>query len=193
MIAMQYTFVLPQTFDMKNIHQRISEHGSKLNGFPHLGFKAYMVQEQNNHDDFQHENRYAPFYFWDSSEGLRQFLMTEGYSRLEQDFGRPAICTYLPFIYKQTEKLKATQYAWTMIEKVSRNTEICELKRQQERLLEQLSHLNMTAYICALNTKDWTLHTWLFFEDSVTLQKEDCLFKFGEKELTHYQVGYIAQ
>ena len=42
MIAMQYGFTLPGDYDMSIIDRRIRDKGPLLDGFPNLGFKAYL-------------------------------------------------------------------------------------------------------------------------------------------------------
>lgn len=42
MIAMQYSFTLPADYDMSIIDRRIRDKGPLLDGFPNLGFKAYL-------------------------------------------------------------------------------------------------------------------------------------------------------
>lgn len=193
MIAMQYQFALPAQFDMSTIRQRIKENGHKLNGFPHLGFKAYLFQEQGNDDVYQRENCYAPFYFWRSSEGMKAFLASNGYRNLEQDFGRPEVCTYLPFVHKQKMNLGDTQYAWVSKEHVSRDTNIQTLLEQQQMLANKFTHPEMTAYVVALDTKTWHLHTWLFFRSRIELNVLAQLDTNSIIELSTYQVGYVAE
>ncbi|MGO6908064.1 DUF4865 family protein, partial [Rhizobium ruizarguesonis] len=42
MITMQYSFTLPADYDMSIIDRRIRDKGPLLDGFPNLGFKAYL-------------------------------------------------------------------------------------------------------------------------------------------------------
>ena len=193
MIIMQYRFTLPAQFNMSTIHQRIEQNAYKLNGFPNLGFKAYMLQEQGNDDIYQQDNCYAPFYFWNSSEGMKAFLVSGGYSHLEQDFSRPEICTYLPFVHKQHNNLCDTQYAWVIKERISRSTSIQILLEQQQTRATQFTHPDITAYVIALDTQTWHLSTWLFFRANVKLQALPQFKLNDEVEFNTYQVGYVAE
>ncbi|MBJ7536352.1 DUF4865 family protein [Marinomonas transparens] len=193
MIIMQYQFTLPAQFDMAIIRQRIEQSAHKLNGFPHLGFKAYLYQEQSNDDIYQRENSYAPFYFWNSSEGMKSFLTSGGYNNLEHDFGRPEVRTYLPFVYEQKNNICDTQYAWVIKENVSRDTSIEALSAQQEALVSSFDHPDITAYVIALDTKEWCLHSWLFFRSEVEQQALEKLIHDKQAEFSTYQVGYVAQ
>ncbi|WP_017348440.1 DUF4865 family protein [Pantoea sp. A4] len=93
MIVMQYRFTLPANYDMDIIERRIAENGSKLNGFPGLLFKAYLVAKR--HEGYCDENRYAPFYVWENAQAMTAFLQSPAFKTLTQDFGWPQIDTWL--------------------------------------------------------------------------------------------------
>ncbi|WP_063332311.1 DUF4865 family protein [Marinomonas sp. TW1] len=193
MIIMQYQFALPAQFDMNIIRQRIEQNGHKLNGFPDLGFKAFMFQEQDSPDIYQLENNYAPFYFWNSSDGMKEFLASDGYHNLEQAFGRPEVCSYLPFIHKQYTNVSDSRYVLASKENVSRDTNIRTLLTQQQALADNFNHSEVTAYIVALDTKMWNLHTWLFFRSTIDRQELTRLDANRGAELNTFQVGYVAK
>ena len=58
MLAMQYTFTLPADYDMDIIRQRVTTKGPAVDGFPGLGFKAFLYTRRGDHGP---ENLYAPF------------------------------------------------------------------------------------------------------------------------------------
>ena len=59
MLAMQYTFTLPADYDMDIIRQRVTTKGPAVDGFPGLGFKAFLYTRRGDHGP---ENLYAPFF-----------------------------------------------------------------------------------------------------------------------------------
>lgn len=193
MIVMQYQFTFLDSFNMNTIKHRIENNAYKLNGFPHLGFKAYMFQEKSTGDESQRNNRYAPFYFWNSSGGMKAFLASDGYSNLEQDFGRPEVCTYLPFVHKEHNNLSDTQYAWDIKESIQPSTSIQTLLEQQKERESVFTHPDLTAYVIALDTVTWHLSTWLFFRSKTELQSLPQFKNHSSIECNAYQVGYVAK
>lgn len=94
MIAMQYSFTLPADYDMTIIRRRIAEKGHLMDGFPHLGFKAYLYAERNDTQLPGRENLYAPLYLWRDGEGMHEFLGGAGFAALTQSFGWPSVRTW---------------------------------------------------------------------------------------------------
>lgn len=71
MIVMQYRYTLPADYDMAVIDTRIQENGAKLDGFPGLFFKTYLVSRSD--DAYCAENRYAPLYLWKNAKAMANF------------------------------------------------------------------------------------------------------------------------
>ena len=86
---MQYHVQLLAGYDMEIIRERVRRTGHLMDGYEGLHFKAYCIQ---NTGQGAAENCYAPFYVWDSIEGMRSFCWGEpGYSSIVRDFGRHPI------------------------------------------------------------------------------------------------------
>lgn len=82
MIAMQYEITLPSNYDMEIIRERVRTRGHFLDNFEGLGFKAYLVRG----------TQYAPFYVWNTSAGMANFLYRGGgFQGILADFGRPVV------------------------------------------------------------------------------------------------------
>ncbi|MET9229520.1 DUF4865 family protein [Lentzea sp. NPDC003310] len=82
MIAMQYEIRLPSNYDMEIIRDRVRTRGHALDRFAGLGFKAYLVRDTT----------YAPFYVWNTSAGMANFLYRGGgFQGILADFGRPEV------------------------------------------------------------------------------------------------------
>lgn len=82
MIAMQYEIRLPSNYDMDVVRERVRTRGHALDRFEGLGFKAYLVRDTT----------YAPFYVWNTSAGMANFLYRGGgFQAILADFGRPEV------------------------------------------------------------------------------------------------------
>ncbi|WP_405631584.1 DUF4865 family protein [Streptomyces sp. NBC_00016] len=89
MHAMQYELTLPADYDMGVIHARVSRVGHLLDDWEGLGLKAYLLRERGVHGS--PVNQYAPFYLWNTVEGMNAFLWGGGFQGLSDDFGRPTV------------------------------------------------------------------------------------------------------
>ncbi|MYX99603.1 DUF4865 family protein [Streptomyces sp. SID486] len=89
MHAMQYELTLPADYDMDVIRARVARVKPLLEDWEGLGCKAYLVRERGVHGS--PVNQYAPFYLWNTAEGMNRFLWGGPFQRLVDDFGRPAV------------------------------------------------------------------------------------------------------
>jgi len=87
--AMAYRITLPADYDTGIIRRRVATRGHLLDAFPGLGLKAYLVRERGT--DGSPVNEYAPFYLWNTTEGMNAFLWGPGFQGLVADFGRPVV------------------------------------------------------------------------------------------------------
>ncbi|CAI0822300.1 Uncharacterised protein [Serratia quinivorans] len=95
MLAMQYSFTLPADYDMAIIQDRITRFGHLLDNAPQLLIKAYLYAQKGEYGE---ENLYAPFYLWNSSTGMSDFLIGEGFQGLSRAFGWPQVRQWLPWL-----------------------------------------------------------------------------------------------
>lgn len=89
MHAMQYEITLPADYDMGIIRKRVAAKGHLLDDYPGLGAKAYLIRERGV--DESPVNQYAPFYLWNTPEGMNSFLWGPGFQGIVDDFGRPEV------------------------------------------------------------------------------------------------------
>ncbi|WP_367039278.1 DUF4865 family protein [Streptomyces sp. Je 1-332] len=89
MHAMQYEITLPADYDMAVIRDRVATKGHLLDNYPGLGAKAYLIRERGV--DGSPVNQYAPFYLWNTPEGMNSFLWGPGFQGIVDDFGRPEV------------------------------------------------------------------------------------------------------
>lgn len=94
MLIAQYSIPLPTDYDMGIIRRRVSEHGAKMDGYPGLGLKAYLIQEKGVRG--ARVNQYAPFYRWGDVDGAARFFFGgQGFGGIVRDFGRPVVRTWV--------------------------------------------------------------------------------------------------
>ncbi|MFJ9819640.1 DUF4865 family protein [Streptomyces sp. NPDC101151] len=89
MHAMQYELTLPADYDTGIIRARVARIGHLLDDWDGLGLKAYLVRERGVHGS--PVSQYAPFYLWNTVEGMNRFLWGGAFQGLVDDFGRPAV------------------------------------------------------------------------------------------------------
>ncbi|MGV9278793.1 DUF4865 family protein [Streptomyces griseosporeus] len=89
MHAMQYEITLPADYDMGIVRDRVARKGHLLDDWPGLGLKAYLMRERRVHGS--PVNAYAPFYLWNTVEGMNAFLWGGAFQGVADDFGRPAV------------------------------------------------------------------------------------------------------
>lgn len=89
MHALQYEITLPADYDMGIIRERVATRGHLLDAFPGLGLKAYLIRERDV--DGSPVNQYAPFYLWNTADGMNSFLWGAGFQGIVGDFGRPEV------------------------------------------------------------------------------------------------------
>ncbi|WP_030950752.1 DUF4865 family protein, partial [Streptomyces sp. NRRL S-481] len=68
---------------------RVARRGHLLDDWDGLGLKAYLVRERGLRGS--PVNQYAPFYLWNTVEGMNAFLWGGGFQGISNDFGRPSV------------------------------------------------------------------------------------------------------
>ncbi|MFF3487855.1 DUF4865 family protein [Streptomyces sp. NPDC002701] len=98
MHAMQYEITLPADYDTGIVRDRVARVGHLLDDWDGLGLKAYLLRERGV--DGSPVNQYAPFYLWDTAEGMNSFLWGPGFQGLVNDFGRPVVQHWTGLAYE---------------------------------------------------------------------------------------------
>ncbi|MFI8189335.1 DUF4865 family protein [Streptomyces sp. NPDC085946] len=99
MHAMQYEITLPADYDMTVVRDRVARIGHLLDDWDGLGLKAYLMRERGAQGS--PVNQYAPFYLWNTTEGMNAFLWGAGFQRLGEDFGRPRARQWTGLAYEE--------------------------------------------------------------------------------------------
>ncbi|MFJ3640618.1 DUF4865 family protein [Streptomyces sp. NPDC090108] len=99
MHALQYEVTLPADYDPGVIRARVARSGHLLDDWDGLGFKAYLLRERGVHG--APVNQYAPFYLWNTVEGMNRFLWGGAFQGFVDDFGRPAVRQWTGLAYEE--------------------------------------------------------------------------------------------
>ncbi|WP_327405967.1 DUF4865 family protein [Streptomyces sp. NBC_01288] len=100
MHAMQYGLTLPADYDTGTIRSRVARVGHLLDDWDGLGLKAYLLRERGVHGS--PVNQYAPFYLWNTVEGMNRFLWGGAFQGLVNDFGRPEVSQWTGLAYEES-------------------------------------------------------------------------------------------
>lgn len=184
MIAMQYSFALPADYDMAVIDRRIREKGPLLDGFPHLAFKAYLSARKQGGAVPSTENLYAPFYLWDSPEGLNAFLTGPGFAAVSRDFGWPSVRTWMVWQAERANDLGAACFASRQIEAIPPHTDLATLRNQASAATRTAMADGACAAVAAFSPTDWSLvHFRLWLTPPATLEAGQQLYSVGHVSL----------
>lgn len=99
MHAMQYELTFLADYDMDIIRARVARIGHLLDDWDGLGFKTYLMRERGV--DGSQVNQYAPFYLWNTTQGMNSFLWGGAFQGLVNDFGRPVVQHWTGLAYEE--------------------------------------------------------------------------------------------
>jgi len=99
MHAMQYELTLPADYDTGIIWDRVARIRHLLDDWEGLGLKTYLLRERGVNGS--PVNQYAPFYLWNTMEGMNTFLWGGAFQGLSNDFGRPAVRQWTGLAYEE--------------------------------------------------------------------------------------------
>lgn len=157
MLAMQYSFTLPADYDMDIIRRRIVDKGHLLDHFPRLRFKAYLYADRRGARLPTRQNLYAPFYLWESSEGMNAFLGSSGFGGATQAFGWPEIRTWSVWQGEVSPDAAQAVGASRDVEPIAPYSDLDELcQREAERTRVDLADGALAA-VSAFEPTGWSL------------------------------------
>jgi hypothetical protein len=180
MLAMQYSIALPADYDMAIIRRRIAEKGALLDGFPGLGFKAYLyaLREEDGPS-----NLYAPWYLWQDVEGMRRFLFGDGFATLARSFGRPPVQQWTVLHAAAGPHLREARWATRETRAVAPGDDLAALRDAEvERGLQALQSQDALALATGCNPQTWELMRFRLWAQRPATAPEQTL----------YRVGYVA-
>ncbi len=185
MIAMQYGFTLPADYDMAIIRRRIAGKGHLLDDFPRLCFKAYLYAERDAGADTNGDNAYAPFYLWQDTEGMNDFLGGPGFAALARAFGWPSVRTWSVWQAELAADLRAAARATREIVAIEDHAPLAELREAEAQAAQADRAAGALAAVSAFDPTGWTLVRLRLWPDA-----RDAVARTGVRA---YRVGHVSQ
>ena len=182
MLAMQYSFTLPADYDMDIIRRRVAAKGPLIDGFPGLGFKAYLYAHRGVHGP---ENLYAPFYLWHESEAMGRFFAGEIFAGVASSFGWPIVKVWSVIHAATAPAIRDARQLSREILPVAPHTSMSELRETENNLARSAaSQDGVLGVVTAFEPTTWTL-------------MRARLWREGPTEATRpgvqvYEVGYLG-
>ena len=167
MYAMQYELTLPADYDMEIIRKRVGDRGTRTDGFPGLGVKAYLIRERGVAGS--PVNQYAPFYVWREIGGMNRFLWGGGgFTGIVEDFGRPPVHHWTGVDHRPGPANERTPVAATRrIEPIAPGVDPTEpVRAAQRELCERAEQAGVHSTALAVDPQRWELvHFTLWTEN----------------------------
>ncbi|MEV4318806.1 DUF4865 family protein [Actinocrispum sp. NPDC049592] len=156
---MQYEITLPADYDMGIVRNRVATRGHLLDGFPGLGFKAYLMRQTPI-------NQYSPFYVWDDTAGMNRFLWGGGgFHNIVADFGRPPVKHWTGV---DQERGRATQarFATRVLAPIPADAELTTVADDATaQLKSSVDNDLVCASVLAIDPYHWELLHFTLWED----------------------------
>jgi hypothetical protein len=185
MIAMQYSFVLPADYDMAIVDRRIAEKGYLLDEFPNLKFKAYLSAEKNGADTGSRENLYAPFYVWNNSLGLSEFLSSAGFAGLAGSYGWPRVMMWAVWRAHLSERVAEARFATREIFPVAPYAPLGEMRqRDSDEAVEDVERGGALAAVAGFEPTSWTRVRFRLWGEKPPAAREGA---------QNYKVGHLSR
>jgi hypothetical protein len=182
MIAMQYSFVFPADYDMSVIDRRIAGKGHMTDGWPGLVFKAYLSSRKSDAGGPASENRYAPFYLWQSPAAMNDFLCGPPFAGLTQSFGWPSVQSWLVWDAALGPELAGARFASRESIPIRPHTRLDELKATELGLArERMEQHGALAAVIGFEPSTWNVvrfHLWAQLP-APGLLADGCLYDVG--------------
>ena len=177
MIAMQYRFPLPADYDMAMIDRRIADKGHLTDGFPGLLFKAYLGARKTGPGN---DNAYAPFYVWNTVDGMHAFLNGPGFAGVSQAFGRPAVATWLVWQALCAPGFEKARFASIERRTIPPGTDLEALRSDETRLaVEAVDGGGARAAVAGYEPGGWTLVRFRLWDDEPAADDAVCVYAVG--------------
>jgi len=185
MLAMQYSFTLPADYEMSIIRERIATNGQRMDGFPHLAFKAFLQSSRDPEGRSARENLYAPFYLWENNEGINRFLSSPGFAALTNAFGWPAIKIWSVWKSCLSPALTLATCATREIVQIDPFSDLAELQEiESQRADSDVNDHAALASLVGFEPGTWTLVRFRLWQT----RKDD----MAQAGIQRYEIGYLA-
>ncbi|PDT00812.1 DUF4865 domain-containing protein [Rhizobium chutanense] len=182
MIAMQYSFTLPADYDMSIIDRRIRDKGPLLDGFPNLGFKAYLSARKGEFGS--RDNLYAPFYLWRKPEGASDFLCGPGFETLASAFGWPQVRTWIVWQAEISGDIASARFATRDILQTEAYAPLADIRRAESAQTEaEIATGDALASVCGFEPTTWTRVRFRLWRELPEIDAETQSYRVGHLSL----------
>lgn len=154
MFSMQYGVDLDESA-AASIRARMPEIGARFDQLPGLYEKAFLMARAPGAETY----RYTPFYLWQELDSMTDFLLSDGFQRVVNAWGRPVVRRWNPVGLVKGSAVRAEpRYAVQQFIDIDRAVEIAPfIVKQQNEAAALTTHANLhTAYV-GLDTDSWQL------------------------------------
>ena len=183
MIAMQYGFTLPADYDMSIVDRRVRDKGPLLDGFPNLGFKAYLSARRNEFGS--RDNLYAPFYLWQKPEGASDFLCSPGFQALTGAFGWPQVRTWIVWRADISPEIAAARFATCTILRTEAYSPLAEIRHAESAEAEaDLATGRALAFVSGFEPTTWTRVRFRLWKDMPEIDERMQAYRVGHLSLS---------
>jgi hypothetical protein len=160
MMAMQYEITFPADYDMRIIRDRVASTGHRLDSYPGLGVKAFLIRQRGV--DGSTVNQYAPFYLWADAAGAASFLWSgAGFTAILRDFGRPVVQTWVGGTAHQAPDWRTPAYAVRQKTALAADADIVAAARSADtRLAEAVGTGGAQLAAYGIDPRTWELLTF---------------------------------
>ena len=182
MIGMQYKVILPKNYDMGIIRKRVQDNGHKMDGFPGLNIKAYLITEAEKNGNLY--NSYAPLYIWNNYQGMNKFIFEGYYDNILESFGWQQINIGVHLSINLDKDINKSRYVVEYAGNISEsnsliNTPFTTIDQYVENVEKSLG--NLLVY----NPDKWVYSQFSFYQEKPKVYSSD--------HLTVYEVLHISQ
>ncbi|MBY5555335.1 DUF4865 family protein [Rhizobium leguminosarum] len=182
MIAMQYSFTPPADYDMSIIDRRIRDKGPMLDGFPNLGFKAYLSARKGEFGS--RDNLYAPFYLWQKPEAASDFLCGPGFEALTDAFGWPRVRTWIVWRSEVSSVIAAARFATRDILQTEPYAPLADIRRVESVAAEaDLATGGALASVSGFEPTSWTRVCFRLWRELPEIGEQTQAYRVGHLSL----------
>lgn len=157
MIGMQYTFPLPDNYDMDSLRRQIAEWSPAFDEMDGLYQKAFLISKQGIHGAL--ENSYAPYFFWSYAAAVTNFLVSDSFKAVSEFYGRPAVMSWLPLYFSSGKAQRAKPiFATKEIIDIAPDTNLQQVRGQQYKQHRQWAeHPENQSGFIGLDANTWKI------------------------------------
>lgn len=182
MIAMQYGFTLPADYDMSIIEHRIRDKGPLLDGFPNLGFKAYLGARKGEFGS--RDNLYAPFYLWQKPEGASDFLCSPGFEALTNAFGWPQVRSWIVWQAEISPDIASASFATRDILQTEPYAPLADIRRAEStEATADVAIGGALASVSGFEPTSWTRMRFRLWRDIPEIGGQTQAYRLGHLSL----------